>query len=285
MRKIEYFELGGTLYIPIIHKNLLNIVNREKYSFLKSIVICLEDAILDEEVKKGIEILKYLQFQKSDLKVFIRPRNEKMLSNILTFKNIELFDGFVLPKIDDKNIDNYIHILKDSKFYVMPTIENILNDNILFLLKEKFKMLNILTIRIGIEDILGSFSIIRKDEIYFNNFLIMGFIYKIFSIFKDKYYVSAPVCPFIKNDNILINEVEKEKNFNILNKTIIHPNQAIILNEEYKVTKKEKEIALKLLKKKEAIFREDDRMYEFATHKNWAKIILKREKFYGVKDE
>ena len=31
------------------------------------------------------------------------------------------------------------------------------------------------------------------------------------------------------------------------------------------------------------IFEVDKRMYEYATHKNWAETILKREKFYGTK--
>ncbi|MDQ7085457.1 MAG: hypothetical protein Q9M36_11255 [Sulfurovum sp.] len=35
MRKIDYFELGATLYIPILQKNLEAILTAEKYPFFK----------------------------------------------------------------------------------------------------------------------------------------------------------------------------------------------------------------------------------------------------------
>ena len=57
-----------------------------------------------------------------------------------------------------------------------------------------------------------------------------------------------------------------------------------MIENSYKVTKDEYTIANKLLKEEEAIFSYNSRMYEKATHSNWAKSIILRYKIYGVKD-
>lgn len=284
MRKVDYLELGGTLYIPIMQKNLLKILKKEKFPFLTSIVICFEDSTHQKDVEKGVVLLQeYLnEFEVSNLKVFIRPRNISNLETILKLKNLQKIDGFVLPKIDLENIDNYLFL---ESYNVMLTLEKIFNEDKLFKLYEKFQNFkNILSIRIGLEDILGSFGLMRDcNKTFFQNPLISGFFFDVYKIFKPKYNLSAPVYSCLENENIFIKELQNEIDFNIFNKTIIHPNHSKIINECYKVTKKELEIANYLLSSKEAIFKANGRMFEYKTHKNWAKTIIKRGEFYGTK--
>ncbi len=285
MRKIDYFELGGTLYIPAIHKNLEAILLNHKYPFLTSVVICFEDSIKTSDVAKAMQIFQNIlnNYKPFHLKVFVRGRNFENLKDILKLNYIEKIDGFVLPKINLNNIDDYFSLFKND-FYLMPTIEEILEEQELKKLSEKFKTQKILSIRIGIEDILGSFGIVRKcEKTYFDNLIMSNFISKIFFYFKKDFNISAPVFPCFENETMLKKELETETELQIFNKTIIHPNQAKVINQFYKVSQQEFEIASLMLEKKEVIFEVDKRMYEYATHKNWAETILKRGKFYGTK--
>ena len=285
MRKIDYLELGGTLYIPAIHKNLEPILKGEKFPFLTSAVICLEDSIKEEELKTGVERVTEVlnDYTPSRLKLFIRPRNIENLKTLLNLKDISKIDGFVLPKIDLNNLDSYCSIIP-KEFYIMPTIESILSDNILKKIYNRLLNYNILSIRVGIEDILGSFGIVRKcGKSYFENMIMSNYLYKIITTFKPKFQISAPVYPCFEDSEMLKKEVELEKELQIFNKTIIHPNQAKILNQLYKVEDKKFQIATKMIDDKKAIFEVDKRMYEYATHHKWAQNILKRGNFYGTK--
>lgn len=310
-----YFQLGGTLYVPILNNNLTHILQRKKYDFLKSIVICFEDSTMENDVQKGLEkleiLLKDYKINK-ELHVFIRPRNTNNLKELLKIDNINKIEGFVLPKITIENFKEYTNILykeidlvfskfshKHEHFLIMPTIENIYTDKELEQLKKEFLKYKdkILTIRIGGEDILAQFGLIRKEyESYFENFLMHNYFFNIYSTFKPNFNISAPVFPFIWEENkqefdnikifnIFMNEVEKEINIGIFNKTVIHPTQAKTLNNFYKITKKEYEIAETILKefeKGKAVIKHNNRMYEYKVHSKWANSILNRYKNYGI---
>ena len=285
MRDIDYLELGGTLYVPAVHKNLKAILLDSKYDFLTSVVICFEDSIRDNDLQKAMQHFKNIlqSYVPKKLKVFIRPRNIQNLKIIMSLKNIDNIDGFVLPKIDLQNIKNYFNFFKND-FYLMPTIEKILDYNELKELSKIFKEQNILSIRIGIEDILGDFGIVRESsKPYFDNLIMNNFIYILFDNFKKDFNVSAPVFPYFENKEILKQELKIEVELQIFNKTIIHPNQSKIINKFYKVSKQDLDIAKLLLEDKKAIFEVDKRMYEYATHKKWAVNLIKRAKIYGTK--
>ena len=84
MREIDYYELGATLYIPILHKNLEDILSRRKYLYIKSVVICLEDSTPLCDIPEGMSRLKEIleDFSINSLKVFIRPRDIDNLKDI-----------------------------------------------------------------------------------------------------------------------------------------------------------------------------------------------------------
>ena len=292
MRDIDYYELGGTLYVPILQKNLEPILKREKYPFLKSIVICLEDSTALCDLEKGMEKLEKILsvFKQTDLKVFIRARGSKNLKEILKFKNIELVDGFALAKFDTTNIAEYLSIfIENNKFYIMPILEtkdvfnsvklnNILNELLAF--KDR-----ILVLRIGGEDILSMLNMMRdcSKTVYeiMPLYLVLSTILNTFK--PDGFNISSTVYTCFDSLDVLDKELVSDKEHQIFNKTSIHPKQVELIQESYKVTKSELLIANKLLDEDSAIFSYNNKMYEKTTHSNWAKAIVKRYKNYGVK--
>lgn len=292
MRHIDYYALGATLYIPILQKNLAHILKREKYPFLKSIVICLEDSTALSDLAQGMKKLENLlkHFKRSDLKVFIRARNIKNLRDILNFKNINLVDGFALAKFDTTNIAEYLSLfIENNNFYLMPILETKdvfsslkLND----ILKElqPFKE-RVLVIRIGGEDILSLLNMMRdcQKTIYeiMPLYLILSTIINLFK--PNGFNISSTVYTCFDNLDILHKELKSDGEHQIFNKTSIHPKQIELIHHSYKITEDELFVANRLLNERSAIFNHNNRMYEKTTHFNWAKAIVNRYENYGVK--
>lgn len=294
MRKIDYYELGATLYIPIMHKNLELIIERKKYHYLKSIIICFEDSTSLFDMEKGMERLGKIleQFSVSDLKVFIRPRNIDNLKDILKFKNINMIDGFALPKFDTSNMAEYLSIfIEENHFYIMPILEtkDVFSS---FKLQDIFKELEpfkekILVIRIGGEDILSLLGTIRDCHKTLYEIMPLYLILStIINIFKPNgFSISSTVYTYFDECKILEKELLGDKEHQLFNKTCIHPIQIKVIENSYKVTKDEYTIANKLLQEGDPIFSYKGRMYEKTTHSNWANSIMHRHKIYGVKED
>lgn len=293
MRKIDYYELGATLYIPVMHKNLELIVSKQKYPHLKSIVICLEDSTALSDMQEGMKRLDRIleQFTISDLKVFVRPRNIENLKEILNFKHINKIDGFALAKFDTSNSASYLSLfIEENDFYIMPILET--KDVFSSLkLQDIFKELQpfkekILSIRVGGEDILSMLDTIRDcDKTIYEIMPLYLILSTIINIFKPNgFNVSSTVYACFDEGNILEKELAGDRVHQLFNKTCIHPRQVRVIENGYRISAGEYVIASKLLKEESAIFSYNNRMYEKATHSNWAKSIIKRYTIYGVID-
>ena len=57
---LSALSLGATLYMPATRPDLWQVVNGEKYPELRSLVICLEDAVSEHEVEAAKVNLKHL---------------------------------------------------------------------------------------------------------------------------------------------------------------------------------------------------------------------------------
>jgi len=289
MRKINYLEMGATLYVPATHKHLFDVVINNIYPNLKSVVICLEDSIAEDEVQDVMirvkELLKI--YHRRKLFVFLRPRNIENLKKILELKHIKKVDGFVLPKITVDNLPTYLHLLINKDFHFMPTLETIdvFNFNNLTIIRnmlDPFKD-EIICIRVGGEDILNILHIRRTTTKTIYEYMPFNLIYStIINTFKPcKYHVSAPVFNSFKESDILIKELTEDTALGIFNKTIINPSQIDIIHNAYKVLNDDYIIAKELLHTTQAIISYNGSMYEKSTHLNWAKNIIKRENIYG----
>ena len=114
------------MYVPSIKNNLSQIASGEKFSFLKSCVICFEDAIKEEQLETAMSnITNFLKsFNQSDVKVFLRARDIQNLQSLLELDGIDKIDGFAIAKFSTKNMKEYYNIFSHTHFYTMSVVES-----------------------------------------------------------------------------------------------------------------------------------------------------------------
>lgn len=187
----------------------------------------------------------------------------------------------------------YFEILNniENKFHIMPVIES--QD---MFDSEKLKQIrdflitqnkhNIITLRIGGEDMFKTLGIKKECDESIHDFHISTKVFgDILSIFKPYgFNIAAPVYNCLENKKFFIKEVQRDLKEGFFGKTLIHPDQAKVTNEYYKVSENELEEANKILdSSNEAIFRFENKMCEPKAHHVWAKNIIKRADVYGVR--
>ena len=290
MNKINYIELGATLFIPAIHKDLEAVVCDDKYPELKSVLIDTEDGINSESLDVAFKAIEKLLkiYEKKKLIVFIRPRDIESLGKILKLKNIDKIDGFILPKFSLSNAEEYFFLLREYNFLVMPSIEGkeLFNQNSLYKLRT-FLLKNrkiILLVRFGLEDMLRQLKMKRSCEDSVFDFSATSYVLGSFiSTFKSAgFAISGGVYPCFKDDDGFIKDVKHDLKEGLFSKTIIHPRQIKLTNELYKVTKEELSEAIEISEKNEAVFNQNEKMAEVVTMKPYAQEIILRSKIYGV---
>jgi len=291
MKELFYVELGATLFVPANHKNLLPLIRGEKYPYIKSLVIDFEDG-LDVELMQHAEqklhdallsISEYSPF------IFIRPKHAEHLKHIVKMKDIEKITGFILPKFSLKNADTYLNLLDQKPFVFMPSIEGEELFDIQKLVELKEKLLtnkhNIVLVRFGLEDMLKSLYMRRKCKESVFDFSVTSCVLGNFmATFKGAGFgVSGGVYPCFLDDEGFCADVERDLKEGLFSKTVIHPKQALLTNELYKVDEQEYQEAKEILLSKKAVFNQNGKMAERATMINFAKIIAKRAEIYGIK--
>ena len=293
-REFDYIELGAALYVPATHKAMVAIANAEKYPHLKSVVFCLEDAIKEEELHDAMQEVEQMLLLKkeSKIKVFLRPRDLNNLKNLLQVKGIEKIDGFALAKFSTLNMREYFDLLNSSyyKFHLMPVFElrDLFEPAKLVAIREfllQQKQHHIVTLRIGGEDMFKYLGIKKDCESSIHDFHVSSKVLAdLLTIFKPfGFNLSAPVYNCLEHLEIFEAEVMRDVKEGLFGKTLIHPKQIAVTNACYCVTQSEYDEALLMVDNaSDAIFRFENRMCEVSTHKQWAEIILRRAKIYGV---
>ncbi|MBC8237507.1 MAG: HpcH/HpaI aldolase/citrate lyase family protein [Helicobacteraceae bacterium] len=289
----NYIKLGGTLFISATHKNLDAVVSGDKYKNLKSVLIDTEDSIADAALNLSLENIKNLlkNLKKTDIFTFIRPRNTKVLEELLGCKNIDKIDGFILPKFSLTNADTYLNILKNTEHFIMPSIEGseLFEASKLLELREKLLSCKdrILVIRFGLEDMLAQLKMKRKcDESIFDYAVSATVLGNFIGIFKSAgFEISGGVYPCFRDEEGFVKDVLRDLKEGLFSKTIIHPSQIDALNELYKVTEKEYNEALSIEKMEGEIASFKSVMLERKTMTPFAKEILQRAEVYGIKEE
>jgi len=296
IRNLSPIQLGGSLYIPATHKNVYAVCNENRYSRLRSCIIDTEDAIGIDELDTGLENISLMlqDYEPNELCVFIRPRNPQVLKELLNIAHIEKIDGFSLPKFSTEVMREYAHILAMSQkeFYVMPVLESLdifckdrLEEIRSFLLSDK---LNVLSLRLGGEDMMNHLGLKRKCED--NIYELVGpsrVIADVLNTFKPfGFNVCATVFNCIDQAKLYEKNVLEDLRQGLIGKTIIHPNQIEAINQAYKVSLADYEMAQKMLDEgTQAIILQDGQMGEKFAHTSWARIVLERHRFYGLKKD
>lgn len=320
--EILKYAIGANLYMPGTQNNIFQKLVYNTFREIGSITLCLEDSIQESEVAEAeenvLKILNDLFFEQSahpqiaeDLPlVFIRVRNVEQFyqfSKRLERTHLSVLAGFCFPKFDSENGNDYFSILKELKekhheiLYGMPILE----DRKLISLETRVEELSmikeilldhkdeILNIRVGGTDFSSVFGLRRSVDhtIYeihpvadcltmiLNTFLPYGFV------------ISGPVWEYFSNDpkSKEIKGLKKELRLDLENgffgKTIIHPSQINVVNQEYIVDYHDYIDAKDVLSREGGVSKGNHRMNEAAPHHTWAKKILARAAVFGVLDE
>ena len=323
-KDILKYAIGGLLYSPATAEILTSDLKKFKYNNVKSIALCMEDAIHDNGYEyaeeKLVSTLKniYLLLHNGEITIndipliFIRVRNSILMKDI--FDKIkdyaEVITGFILPKYDGSNAQNYEEVLNyiNSKLmanniYIMPILESInisnLHNRSASLLDIKNYIDNVkdqvLNIRVGGNDFCNHFGFRRSS---FNTIYDIGVIKNIFSdiinVFNQDYIISGPVWEYFENgkdDSWIIGlkrELEQDKLNGFIGKTAIHPSQLKAIQESLMIDYNDYVDAYEIINWKNDIQSVGKsilhgRMNEQKVHQNWANKVLNLAEIYGVK--
>jgi len=145
--------------------------------------------------------------------------------------------------------------------------------------------LPVLTLRLGGEDMMQFLGLKRRceDNIY-TLVAPSRVIADVLTCFKPYgFNVTATVFNCIHHDTLYKENVKEDLRQGFIGKTIIHPDQISPINEAYKVSQQEFEMATKMLKQDtKAIIVQEGQMGEKFAHTAWAKVILERHRFFGL---
>lgn len=318
MEKITY-EVGALMYSPAINKKVADMIRSQKYKNKYSLALCLEDSICDdmvgvaqEQVIKTLKEVTNLDNTINIPKIFIRIREPKQILEI--FDKLEegkkVLTGFLIPKYSLENCDKYNEIIIDinqksnKKIYLMPILESSdiinLDTRMMYLkkLKEKIDEIKefVLNIRVGGNDFCKEFRTRRNyNQTIYDITPVRNILSDILTIFSREYVVSGPVWEYFASENDewkrgLEKEIELDKLNGFIGKTVIHPNQIEIINEELKVSKEDYEDAKEIVNWQDTALavgksNNGQRMNEVKVHLKWAKKIMILADIYGVKGE
>jgi citrate lyase beta subunit len=129
--------LGATLYMPADRPSLPADITKQAAAGVTSVVVCLEDAIADEQVAAAednlVATLQGFAGTGAELPLlFVRVRDHVQISTIVRRLGTAgaVIDGFVLPKFTATCGVDYLHAVDradrvaDRRFFVMPVVES-----------------------------------------------------------------------------------------------------------------------------------------------------------------
>lgn len=298
MNRFSPYALGATLYMPATRPDLLAVVRGEKLSNLRSLVICLEDAVSEQDVEFGLNNLQRLLLELSRIErykdaplVFVRPRHLNMAKQLVDWPLMSLIDGFVLPKFTLHDVVIWQHLLQDSHLYVMPTLETkeVFDATAMTELAQALKQeLNsrVLVLRIGGNDLLSCLGL-RRSSVYTLYQSPISYVIGMLSgvMGAAGFSLTAPVCELINQPDLLRQELVLDVEHGLVGKTAIHPTQIPIIHQALKVSVSDYQAARLILNDTApAVFSHNGAMCEPATHERWARRILERAYWYGMSD-
>jgi citrate lyase beta subunit len=292
---MDALELGATLYVPAVRRDLFDIVTGRKHPQLRSSVVCLEDSIAPVDVPLALgnlaALLRRLEEAGERRPVFVRPRDEHMLARILALPGIGAVHGFVIPKATADSLPNYLRSLASDEHLLMPTLETreVFDPAEVKRLRDQLLSIahRILAIRIGGNDLLHNIGTRRSLLRSAYQGPLGGTIGVLVTAFAPfGFSLSAPVFEHFDNPELLREEVELDIEHGLLTKTAIHPAQIDIIQGAYRVHAQELAEARAILGgDRGGAFALNGSMCEPATHTRWAKSVLKRAGIYGVRPD
>ncbi|PIE82903.1 MAG: ATP-binding protein [Candidatus Contendobacter odensis] len=285
--------LGASLYVPANRPDLADIANRKKYPWVRSLVLCTEDALHERDVEQALLNLAALlpTLAISTLPCFIRPRNSGVLKRLLSMEGIQYIHGFVLPKIGLHTLNDWLRVWDDRyNHYLMPILETaeafdrgkmeLLRDY----LDDSGLRSRIPCLRIGGNDLLNLLGIRRARGATIYDTPLRNVIADLVCTFYPAgYQLSAPVFEYLDTPNVLKREVKADLQHGLVGKTAIHPTQIPVIESCYQIGREDYNMAVAILDDNAAaVFKQGESFCEPATHRHWATGVLERVQLFGL---
>jgi citrate lyase beta subunit len=281
-------SLGATLYMPVVRPDVLEIATGNRLPGVRSIVLCLEDALAEADVEEGLmrlaNILRELaaagRRRGSSPLVFVRPRGVGMAARIALMPGMTSIDGFVAPKCRPGGMSEWFSSVQGTDLLLMPTLETreffdpyAVADFRSEL--ESFGSSRILALRIGGNDLLSCLGLRRRRGMTLYDGPLGPVLSSLACQFGSAgFSLTAPVCEIVDDEELLAAELARDVAHGFVGKTAIHPCQVAAINAAFAPCMREVEAAGRMLDTAVAVFKADGAMCEPATHAAWAKRVL-----------
>lgn len=231
-KEILQYAVGSLLYMPASNTKVASKIISGEYSFIKAMVLDLEDALGDDLVGFGQRTIQSTIRQLGEAVesgvltiediplIFIRVRESKHITDTYSMLkgDIKYITGFNIPKFDKTNCNDYISTFVevrdkvlnkyDTKLYIMPIIENkntmyrqLRMENLLYMNNALRPITDsVLNMRVGGADFCSVFGIRRSitDDIY-DIGVVRSVLNDIMNVFGKNYIVSGPVWEYFEN--------------------------------------------------------------------------------------
>lgn len=312
------YRLGGLLYTPALNDGIVKKIRDRAYPDLTSLAFCLEDSIRDSALPQAERTLLSSLSALADLQVrpllFVRVRTPRHLERVhrLLGETESLLTGYVLPKFDLSNGEEYARLIKaynegrtGGPLYMMPTLESGMiaepgsRTSMLLRVKRILDSLRayVLNVRVGGNDFCNLYGLRRSvHQSIYDIGVIRDILMDILQVFSADYVVSGPVWEYFGTDpegawaRGLRAELALDRLNGFVGKTAVHPVQLPLIHEELRVSREDYEDARQILGwtgeglgvAKSA---RGGRMNEVKCHGKWAERICKLAEVYGVREE
>ena len=301
-KRLSPWRLGATLYMPATRTDIADAILHNKISGLRSLVICLEDAVSEQDIPQALNNLRALLTQLAQAKtaqgnacwplVFIRPRDTAMGEMLVREMDISAIDGFVLPKFTLAALPVWWRILEPTELCMMPTLETEDVFDVMQMRKLATALLEhpchsrIIALRIGGNDLMNVISLRRPRNLTLYD-SPMGYVIKMLvAVFGSRdFALTSPVCEHIDDHDVMEKELALDMAHGLVGKTAIHPNQIAKIERALMVTSADHADALRILNSSQAVFKSQGAMCEPATHRRWAARVLEQAQIYGIAQE
>jgi len=298
MKAISPFALGATLYMPATRDDILDVVLGTKISDLRSLVVCLEDAVAATDVESALTNLQTLLMGIDDRGgrpeqgplLFVRPRHAGMAAVLNGWLLMKHVDGFVLPKLTLKSLPFWESAVSNPDLYLMPTLEtsDVYDPGAMVELGQTLKARldqRIIALRIGGNDLMGCLGLRRNSFTTLYNTPMSYVIPMLAGVMGAQgFALTAPVFELLSTPHLLREELELDIAHGLVGKTAIHPSQISIIQDMFRVSLEDLNCAKLIVNDlAPAVFKHNDAMCEPATHYKWAVNILDRAKWNGVR--
>ncbi|WP_343552084.1 HpcH/HpaI aldolase/citrate lyase family protein [Pantoea sp.] len=297
--RLSPWRLGATLYMPAMRSDIVDVIVNHKINGLRSLVICLEDAVSDADLPQALHNLQHILRELNAAMrshgnahwplVFIRPRNSAMGAWLVENLDLSAVDGLVLPKFTADSLPMWWQILEHSHLCLMPTLETEEVFDVAAMRELALTLQNhacrsrVIALRIGGNDLMNVLSLRRSRQFTLYDGPMGYTIKMLVAVFSARdFALTAPVCEHIDDQQIMDHELALDIAHGLVGKTAIHPSQIGKIHEMLMVSASDHADALRILNSSQAVFKSQGAMCEPATHRRWAAAILARAQEYGI---